>query len=316
MKETSAGVDRLDLMDTFVRIVEAGSLSSAAQQLGTSQPTVSRRLQQLERLLGMRLIQRSTHAMRLTQEGERCYQHAQSLLAQWQSVETDLRGAQSEPRGHLRVVVPTVFGQQQLIAPLVTFLNRCPGVSVEWLLQDRTPDFTAEGVDCALRIGEVEDPGLVAIRLGELPRIVVASPALLGGRPVPQEPDELAELPWLALSIFYRQEVVLQHVEQGTVRRFAIQPRLSTDHLQAMCHAALAGMGVGIASAWAVVDAMAQGRLVQLAPKWSAPSLPVSLVLPPGRLRPSRLNAFIEVMREEVPHMTGVLPPSLLAPLA
>lgn len=310
MKESTAGLDRLDLMDTFVRIVEAGSLSSAAQQLGTSQPTVSRRLQQLERLLGLRLIQRSTHAMRLTQEGERCYQHAQSLLTQWQAVEADLRGAQSEPRGHLRVVVPTVFGQQQLIAPLMTFLNRCPGVTVEWLLQDRTPDFSAEGVDCALRIGEVEEPGVVAIRLGELPRIVVAAPSLLGDRPVPQDPDELASLPWLALSIFYRQDVVLQHVELGTVRRFAIQPRLSTDHLQALCHAALAGLGVGIASAWAVADALAQGRLVQLAPQWSASTLPISLVMPPGRFQPSRLRAFVDVMRQEVPHMTGVQPPS------
>ena len=306
MRGAALGTDRLELMQTFVRIVEAGSLSTAAQQLGTSQPTVSRRLQQLERLLGLQLIQRSTHAMKLTQEGERCFQHAQGLLAQWQAVEADLRGTQDEPRGTLRVLVPSVLGQQQLIPPLVHFLDRHPGLSVEWLLQDRMPDFTAEGVDCAVRIGVVDEPGLVAIRLAELPRIVVAAPAVLGHGPVPQDPDDLARLPWLALQTFYRQEVVLQHAEQGTVRRFAIRPRLSTDHLHALCNAALAGLGAGIASTWAVADALAQGRLVHLAPLWSAAPLPISVVHPPGRLQPARIRAFIDVMREHLPRIAGV----------
>lgn len=314
MNEAQTGVDRLALMLTFVRIVEAGSLSAAAQQMGTSQPTVSRRLQQLERWLGLRLIQRSTHAMKLTQEGERCLQHAQGLLAQWQAAEADLRGAQGEPQGHLRVLVPTVFGQRQLIAPLVGYLNRHPGVSVEWLLQDRLPDFTAEGIDCAVRVGEVEEPGLVAIRLADLPRIVVAAPSVLGGGPLPQEPEELAGLPWLALQTFYRNDVELRHREQGTVRRVAIRPRLSTDHLHALCNAALAGLGAGIASAWAVADDLAEGRLVHLAPQWAASALPVSLVHPPGRLQPARLRAFIELMREHLPRIAGVQAPARPGP--
>jgi DNA-binding transcriptional LysR family regulator len=308
MQEALPGTDRLDLMQTFVRIVEAGSLSSAAQQLGTSQPTVSRRLQQLERLLGQRLIQRSTHAMKLTQEGERCYRHAQGLLEQWQAVEADLRGVQGDLRGQLRVLVPSVFGQQQLLPPLVNLLSRFPALSVEWLLQDRMPDFTAEGVDCAVRIGPVHEPGLVAIRLAELPRIVVAAPSVLGGGPVPQHPADLAGLPWLALQTFYRQEVVLQHAVQGTVHRFGIEARLSTDHLHALCNAALAGLGACIASTWAVAGALADGRLVQLAPQWTAESLPISLVHPPGRFQPTRLRAFIDTMREHVPQMAGVHP--------
>lgn len=309
MKEAPAGTDRLDLMQTFVRIVEAGSLSAAAQQLGTSQPTVSRRLQQLERWLGLRLIQRSTHGMTLTQEGERCLRHAQGLLEHWQAAEADLRGVQDEPRGQLRVLVPSVFGQRQLIPPVVSLLNRYPALSVEWLLQDRVPDFSAEDIDCALRIGAVDEPGLVAVRLAELPRIVVAAPSVLNGQPVPQDPADLAGLPWLALQTFYRHEVVLRHAQQGTERRLAIRPRLSTDHLYALCDAALAGLGVGIASTWAVADALADGRLVHLAPQWSAASLPISLVHPPGRLQPARLRAFIALMREHVPRIAGVQPP-------
>ncbi len=310
MKQAPPGSDRLDLLHTFVRIVEAGSLSAAAQQLHTTQPTVSRRLQQLERLLGLRLLQRSTHAMKLTEDGERCHEHAKELLERWQALEADLRGVQAEPRGTLRVLVPTVFGQQQLIAPLVTLLQRHPEVSVEWLLQDRLPDFIAEGIDCAVHIGPVEAPGLVAIRLAELPRFVVAAPGLWGAGPLPQHPGERAALPWLALNTFYRDEVTLRHAQSGESQRFAIRPRLSTDHLHAMCNAALAGLGAGIASTWAVADAMAQGRLVQLAPEWQAPPLPISLVLPPTRFQPARLRVFIQLMRAHLPTVPGVRVPA------
>lgn len=309
MKPIASGTDRLDLLHTFVRIVEAGSLSAAAQQLHTTQPTVSRRLQQLERLLGLRLLQRSTHAMKLTEDGERCFEHARELLERWHAAEADLRGVQDEPRGTLRVLVPTVFGQQQLIAPMVALLAQHPGVAVEWLLDDRLPDFIAEGIDCAVHIGPVAAPGLVAMPLAMLPRIVVAAPGLWGDGPLPQTPEELARLPWLALNTFYRDEVELQHTHSGEARRIAIQPRLSTNHLHALCNAALAGLGAGVVSTWSVADALAQGRLVQLAPQWLAPALPISLVLPPTRFQPARLRVFMQLMREHVPGVRGVQPP-------
>lgn len=306
MSNLPSGADRLDLLHTFVRIVEAGSLSAAAAQLHTTQPTVSRRLQQLERQLGLRLLQRSTHAMKLTEDGQRCFEHARELLERWHAIEADLRGVQDEPRGTLRVLVPTVFGQQQLIAPLVTLLKRHAGVTVEWLLDDRLPDFVAEGIDCAVHIGPVEAPGLVAIPLAMLPRIVVAAPGLWGDAPVPQAPEALAALPWLALTTFYRDEVVLQHNESGETRRFAIQPRLLTNHLYAMNNAALMGLGAGVVSTWSVAEALSEGRLAHLAPQWRAPPLPISLVLPPTRFQPARLRVFIQLMREHMPGVRGV----------
>jgi len=310
MNKLPQSTDRLALLQTWVRIVEAGSLSAAAQQLGTTQPTVSRRLQLLERQLGLRLLQRSTHAMKVTEDGQRCYEHAKALLERWDAIESDLRGVQDAPRGLLRVLAPTVFGQQQLMPPLVEYLRRYPEASVEWRLQDRLPDFISEGIDCAVRIGPVDEPGVVAIRLAELPRIVVAAPGLWGDGPPPETPQALARLPWLALSTFYRDEVTLYPCGAGEAQRFAIQPRLSTDHLHALCQAALAGLGVGIASTWAVADALDQGRLVQLAPQWRAPPLPISLVHPPGRWQPARLRAFIALMREHLPRVPGVQAPS------
>ena len=298
---TATGTDRMLLVETFVRIVEAGSLSAAALQLGGTQPTVSRRLQLLERTLGVRLLQRSTHAIRLTEDGQRCYERAKALLATWQSFESDVRGAGEELAGTLRVVAPHAFGQNQFIEPLAKYLQQYPGMRVEWLLHDRVPDFVAENIDCAIKVGQVSDPSVVALKLGEVPRSVMAAPSLLDGGPVPQHPSELARLPWLALRTFYRDEVCLSHMDTGEVVRFGIQPRLSTDGLYALRKAAVLGLGAGIASAWAVRDELDRGQLVQLAPAWRAEPLPVYLVYAPSRLQPARLRRFIEVMREYLP---------------
>ncbi|RYF20482.1 MAG: LysR family transcriptional regulator, partial [Comamonadaceae bacterium] len=295
------GADRIELMQTFIRIVEAGSLSAAAQQMGTSQPTVSRRLQALERTLGIKLLQRTTHAMTLTDDGERCFAHAKALLDDWHTMEDDLRGTTDTPRGTLRVVAPHAFGQDQLIAPLMAYLRRYPDVSVEWMLHDRRPDFVAEGIDCAIQVGGVDDPSVVAIRLAEVPRIVLASPALMAGREAPGHAQDLAHLPWLALSTFYQREVTLTHQTSGEVCTFPIHPRLATDSLYALRSAALSGLGACIASAWIVDSEIRRGDLLHLVPTWVAAPLPVYLVYPHARFYPARLRVFLEGMRGAMP---------------
>lgn len=304
---SGASGDRIELLHTFVRIVEAGSLSAAAEQLAATQPTISRRLQALERQLGVRLLQRTTHSMRLTLDGERCYERARELLSNWASFESDMRGVSDEPEGVLRVIVPHAFGQARLIAPLAQYLLRYPRMQVEWLLHDdrAIQDYIAAGIDCAIQVGEVTDPGLVAIRLSQVPRIVAAAPALLGGVPLPQDPGELAELPWLALRTYYRNEVTLSHADSGKRRRFAIAPRFSTDSLFALRSAMQHGLGVGIASAWVLADDLASGTLVRLAPQWRAAPLPVSLVYPYARFYPARLRRFAELIREGAPAIFG-----------
>lgn len=295
--------DRIVLMQTFVCIVEAGSLSTAAAQLGTTQPTISRRLQTLERSLGLALLQRSTHTMKLTADGERCYRRAKELLANWAAFESDLRGDSDEPEGLLRVLAPHAFGQQQLVGPLASYLRRYPRVAVEWLLRDGTPNFIAEGIDCAIQVGEVSDPSVVAIRLSEVPRIVVAAPALLGDGALPAHAAELAQLPWLALRTFYRNEIALTRAATGERCVLPIRPRMSTDSLYALRSAALMGLGVCVASAWLLTEDLAQGRLLQLTPQWQAAPLPVHLVYPHARFYPARLRRFIETVRAAMPEV-------------
>lgn len=304
----SLNMDRIELMRTFVRIVETGSLSAAARQLNTSQPTISRRLQSLERLLGLRLMQRSTHVMKLTEEGERCFAYARDLVDRWQIAETDLRGAKDKPRGLLRVLVPHAFGQDQLIAPLSSYLTLYPDVRVEWLLQDREPDFIAEGIDCAIHMGAVTDPNVIAIHMADVIRIAVAAPALLPAGWQNQASD-LPSLPWLALKTFYQHEVRLTNLATGDEEQFAIEPRLSTDSLYALRNAAFHGLGAAIVSAWLVQEDLETGRLVHLAPAWRAPSLPIYMVYPYDRHYPAKLGRFIELVKATLPTLTGMAPP-------
>jgi DNA-binding transcriptional LysR family regulator len=297
--------DRIELLQTFVRIVQAGNLSAAAAQMGMTQPTVSRRLQMLERSLGLRLLQRSTHAMKLTEDGERCFERAKEMLSGWEAFEGDLRGAGRRAEGSLRVVVPHAFGQEQLVGPLAEFMNRHPGVAVEWILHDNASDFISQGIDCAIQVGEVTDPGVVAIRLGEVPRMLVAAPALLDRFAPVGHPRDLAALPWLAITAFYRRDITLTHEISGETCDIVFQPRLSTDSLYALRNAALAGLGVCLGSAWLLRQSLPQQRLVQLLPSWHAAPLPVSLIYPHAQFYPARLRHFIDVMRAAIPLAFG-----------
>jgi DNA-binding transcriptional LysR family regulator len=205
----------------------------------------------------------------------------------------------------LRVLAPHAFGQQLLVGPLAEFLRRYPRVTVEWLLRDTVPDFIAEGVDCAILVGEVSDPLTVAVRLAEVPRIVVAAPGLLAGRKPPTQAAELASLPWLALKVFYHKEITLRHRKTGETCRLALRPRLSTDNLYAIRDAARRGLGVAVVSAWLVADDLARGDLVHLVPDWAAPALPVHVIYPYAKFYPPKLRCFVSTMRELVTSALG-----------
>lgn len=302
-------IDRIALMRTFIRIVEAGSLSAAAIQMNTTQATVSRRLQSLEGLLGVKLILRTTHAMKLTDDGERCYQHARQIVDAWLALEDDLHIADDRPVGVLRVRAPHAFGQQQLLGPLVNFLQRYPELSVEWMLNDKTVDFLSEGIDCAIRVGAEVDPATVSVLLAEVPRSVVASPTLLARYPALTSAREMSVLPWVAISTFYQHEVMLQSQVDNQLITFGIAPCLSTDSVHVARNTAVAGLGAAIVSSWAVVEDIAAGRLIELFPQWRAPSLPVHLVYPWARYYPMRLRKFLDLMRAVMPQVAGMQRP-------
>jgi DNA-binding transcriptional LysR family regulator len=301
-------IDRVELMRTFIRIVEGGSLSAAARQLETTQATISRRLQSLETLLGAKLILRTTHAMKLTDDGERCYQHARNVIDAWLALEDDLQVAEDEPVGVLKVRAPHAFGQQQLLAPLVSFLHKYPRLSVEWMLNDKSVDFLSDNIDCAIRVGAKVDPATVSVLLAEVPRSMVATPAFLARYPVITTPEQLSALPWIAISTFYQHDVTLQQVT-GENYTADIVPRLSTDSIYVARSTALADTGVVVISSWMVEEDLRAGRLVEILPHWRAAPLPVHLVYPWARYYPTRLRRFLDLMREVMPQIAGMRRP-------
>lgn len=297
-------IDRVELMRTFIRIVESGSLSAAARQLETTQATISRRLQSLESLLGAKLILRSTHAMKLTDDGERCYQHARQVVDAWLALEDELQITDDQPVGTLRVRAPHAFGQEQLLMPLIGFLADHPQLSVEWMLNDKNVDFMSDNIDCAIRVGAEVDPATVSVLLAEVPRCTVASPELLAKYPTITHPQMMSTLPWIAISTFYQHDVTLRRQEESVT--FSLVPRLSTDSLYVAKNAALAGLGIAIVSSWTVEEDLAQGRLVELLPDWQAAALPVHLVYPWARYYPTRLRKFLDLMRDVMPKIAGM----------
>ncbi len=266
-------------------------------------------LNALEGLLGVKLILRTTHAMKLTDDGERCYRHARQVVDAWLALEDDLRIADDRPVGVLRVRAPHAFGQQQLLAPLVAFLQRHPQLSVEWMLNDNTVDFLSDNIDCAIRVGAEVDPATVSVLLAEVPRCVVASPELLAKYPPLTSLEALSGLPWIAINTFYQHEVRLRHQASGQIVSTAITPCLSTDSLYVARNTALAGLGVAMVSSWTVVEDIAAGRLIELFPQWRPASLPVHLVYPWARYYPTRLRKFLDLMREIMPDLAGMQRP-------
>ncbi|MBY0413090.1 MAG: LysR family transcriptional regulator, partial [Bdellovibrionales bacterium] len=183
--------DRLELMKTYIRIVDSKNLSAAALSLNTTQPTVSRRLKTLEKVLGIKLIQRTTHQMQLTEEGRRFYFHAKEIIERWSLVEAEMMGVKTLPKGTLRVQVPHALGIGRFNQILFKYLQDYGDVDVDWILSDKIPDFISDNLDCAIRVGNVDDPTLIAIKIFELPRVIVASNNLIKNPKKFSHPDDL-----------------------------------------------------------------------------------------------------------------------------
>jgi DNA-binding transcriptional LysR family regulator len=222
-------------------------------------------LQSLETMLGVRLLLRTTHTTRLTDDGERCYQHARRVIDSWLALEDEVGQTEDEPVGVLRVRAPHAFGQDQLLKPVTEFLQRYPQLSIEWMLNDRSADFLGDNLDCAIRVGVEVDPATVSVLLAEVPRSVVASPALLARFPAVNA-GGFAAVSWIAISSFYQRHVELFHDASSATARIAITPRLSTDSLYVARNTALTGLGVAVVSSWTVQEDIREGRLVHLLP--------------------------------------------------
>lgn len=296
---TPLSFDRIELMSTFVRIVESKSLSAAAISLRTTQPTISRRLKLLENSLEVKLLQRTTHQMSLTEEGRHFYFHAKELLDRWMTIETEIKGTKVEPRGTFRIQVPHALGQEQLIPIIHQYIQLYPKIKIEWILKDKMPDFLSENIDCSIHVGFIEDPSLVAIKIFEIPRIIVAAPKLAKNFKKISHPKDLSELPWLSFKTYYYEQIDFKNVKNSKDEySLKIVPHFSTDSLYALKKMTILGHGVCVTSKWVVEEELQSGKLVQVCPNWEGARFPVYLTYPQSKHKPAKLTKFIELIKK------------------
>ena len=284
-------MDRLDELAIFVAIVDEGSLAAAGRKLRRSPPAVTRALAALEERVGARLVERTTRRSRPTEAGRRLAEHARQVLAGYGDAVGEV--AAGPVRGVLRVTAPLVFGRRHVTPIVASFLDAYPGVRVDLVLSDRNLDLVGDGLDVALRIGQLADSGLVARRVGEVRRMLVASPSYLAGRAAVRAPRDLV-----------RHDVVFTATRPGPVEwRFGgaaharvvrLVPRLIVNEVDAALLAVRAGRGIARALSYQVADDLASGALVRLLPELEPPALPVQLVVPSARHLAPKARSFVD----------------------
>ncbi|WP_447587893.1 LysR family transcriptional regulator [Aquipseudomonas campi] len=283
-------MDRLKAMATFVRIVETGSLSAAADALGQSAASVVRSLAALEKHLGVRLLNRNTRRLALTDEGAEYLAWSRRMLAEFDTLEQRFEARQQDPGGLLRLTAPVAFGQRH-VAPLVSeFLRAHPGMQVELTLLDRTVDLLEEGLDLAIRIGHLPDSSMTAITLGATRHVVCVHPSLLQAGPI-EHPATLRERDCI---VFAQHGSCWAFLEQGQALSVEVSAKLLLNQVEVARAASIEGMGVVRLLHYQVADALADERLVRLLRAFETPDVPIQMVYPHSRLLSPRVRRFID----------------------
>src|SRR5690606_24507529 len=276
----------------FARVVQAGSVTRAARQLGLPKSTVSRKVSELEERLGIRLLQRTTRKLSLTGEGRAYYPHCARVVSELEAAERAVTELHATPHGRLRVSAPLHFGFLGHIT--AEYLSRYPEVSVEVVCTDRLVDLVEEGFDLAVRVGRLGDSSLVARKLGTSKRILVASPDYLEARPPLRTPNELGALDALCFGLgedeTWRLERGGQHVE------LKITGRIVANDFELLHRAALAGAGIGMLPLPRVSSDLRYGRLRHVLPDWRSTESPVSVVYPSVRHLSPKVKAFVDLL--------------------
>ena len=281
----------------FVKIVKAGSFTSAAQALGMPKSTVSRKLSELEDRLGTRLIQRTTRKLSLTEVGHAYYRNCERIVSQLEEAELAVTNTQAEPRGLLRITAPLNFGFLGEI--IAEFLNNNPHVQMELMCTDRMVDIVEEGFDIGIRAGRLSDSTLIARSLGAGRGVTVASPAYTKLHGEPGTPDDLRDHACILFGA--GREGRSWKLQSGSrAQELPLRPRMLVNDLEIMREAALAGVGVALLPAHHCADDLEAGRLLRILPEWTTPETPTFAVYPSTRHLSPKVRAFLDLLQQRL----------------
>ena len=291
-------MDKLKAMQAFIHIAEQGSLTAAAQVMESSLPAVVRTLAGFEAELGVRLFNRTTRRISLTEEGRRHLESCRQVLTALADAEAALSADAAEPAGHLTITAPMLFGEMH-VAPAVTrFVQHHDKMRCSMVLLDRVVNLLEEGIDVGIRIGEPEDSSLVAQNVGHIRRLVVASPAWLRRHGVPKHPKDLLKANCVRIT---------DHAptwgpfnDQGRPLRLAVSGNLEFNQIAPAVAACAAGAGFGSFFSYQVAPFLNTKQLRTVLQEFEPPPRPINLVYPHARLLPMRTRVFIEWMKKEL----------------
>lgn len=290
-------MDRLSAMQAYVRVVEAGTFTKAADSLDLPKATVTRLIQTLESHLRTKLLNRTTRRVTVTPDGAAYYERAMRLLSDLEELEGSMSQARVTPRGRIRVDVPGVVGRDMIIPHLPEFYAKYPDIQIEMGVSDRPVDLIGDNVDCVIRGGELTDQSLVARRIGEFHMVTCATPEYLRRHGTPAHPLELNQAPHRMVGYFSARNGKLMSDcfrRDGEVIEVVGNHCIAVNDASGYLNAGLAHLGVMQLTCFMAAPLMKSGQLVRILEDWQADTIPVHVVYPPNRHLSSKLRVFVD----------------------
>jgi DNA-binding transcriptional LysR family regulator len=294
-------MDRFKTIDSFVRVATAGSFSAAAKQLGMSRALVSLHVTDLEKRLGVRLLNRTTRSLTLTDAGANYFEYCQRMLAEMNEQESSITQLQKEPRGSLKVAAPKSFGTLYLSDAVVSFSARYPNIQLSLILEDysfRAYDFVEQGLDVAVRLGDLPDSTLVARKIATLQWIVCASPKYLAHKGEPKTPADLGKHTCLAHVNLDPNDRAWRLHNSDHVISVKISGAFSSNSALVLRKAALAGLGIGYLPLYCIEEDLKAGALRKILTNYSPPQRPIYVVYPPAARVSERVRTFVDFLAD------------------
>ena len=288
-------MDRFDVMQLFVRVVDAGSFSRAAKVTGVAQPTASKQISQLEKRLGAQLLRRTSRGLSLTSAGQDYYESAVRLLSEVDAAEARIGHDQNTTSGHVRVAISAAFGRMYVVPRLPELFARYPGMSVTLEVSERFVNLVESGIDVAIRIGFLSDSLLFAKRIGNVEAVTVATPAYFARHGRPKVPSDLQRHTCVVFTpnSQVRPWEFANGKERETVKPAGLVMTNDAEHIRA---AVLAGLGIAHNSSWLFAADIASGAVVRVLKEYAPPPYPINAVWPSGRRVPEKVKAFVEFL--------------------
>lgn len=288
------GMDRLSCLSTFVKVVELGSFARAADRLSVSTSAVSRQVADLETHLDVRLLNRTTRRLSLTEAGQSFFERSTQLLADLEEAESAVRSETVAPKGTLRITCGVTFGERYLAPTIAEFAGRHPQVSFDLDLSDRAVDLVEEGFDVAIRIGSIGHQALVSRRIGTTQLVCCASPEYLARHPAPLTPTDLEQHDCLAYTYAAVTSAWTFESRDGVRQTPRITPRHKTNSGRMLTELALAGLGIVLEPDFIVAPEVRSGRLQRLLPDFEPPRSQIAAVYPSRRHLSAKVRAFVD----------------------